>query len=220
MPATPPVLIRYNALRLARALQFIGYSTFAFVQWAARDAKGKSLPLLQGALLVPVAPAVRGAPTHWSRMDADAAAAPSTARAQAETGSTKLTVSFPQTPPTSPAVSPPRSRSVSPPDAVTYTQRGPPAPAAARGREKAEDFSVLAGVADDGSPRVLAESEYHRAVLISHNRRDPAALNATYALISALRGECDESGRVREPIDPRDPGVPSREGCRVGDRGR
>ena len=128
-------------------------------------------------------------------MDGDAAAAPSTARAQPETGTTELTVSFPQTPPTSPAVSPPRSRSVSPPDAITYTQRGPPAPAAARSSEPAEDFSVLAGVADDGSPRVLAESEYHRAVLISHNRRDPAALNATYALIAALRGECDERGQ-------------------------
>ena len=39
-------------------------------------------------------------------------------------------------------------------------------------------FDPLVDVAEDGSPRVLAESEYHRAVLISHNRRDPAALKA------------------------------------------
>eukprot|EP01046_Picozoa_sp_COSAG06_P004641 COSAG06_NODE_197_length_20471_cov_11.067053_7_plen_1228_part_00 len=51
------------------------------------------------------------------------------------------------------------------------------------------------GVARDGAPRVLQDNEYHRAVLISHCRRDPAALNATYALISALRaGRDDASG--------------------------
>ena len=33
--------------------------------------------------------------------------------------------------------------------------------------------------------------EYSRALLISHNRRDPAALNATYAMVRALRHQRD-----------------------------
>eukprot|EP01051_Picozoa_sp_SAG22_P012540 SAG22_NODE_1313_length_4774_cov_31.746310_5_plen_331_part_00 len=38
-------------------------------------------------------------------------------------------------------------------------------------------------------PRILKPAEYSRALLISHNRRDPAALNATYAIVRALRHE-------------------------------
>jgi hypothetical protein len=54
--------------------------------------------------------------------------------------------------------------------------------------------SLRDGVAPDGAPRVLENHEHHRAVLISHSRRDPAALNATYALISALRVGQDALG--------------------------
>eukprot|EP01044_Picomonas_judraskeda_P014972 COSAG03_NODE_2449_length_2748_cov_14.372971_3_plen_246_part_00 len=47
-----------------------------------------------------------------------------------------------------------------------------------------------------GGATVLAHGEYHRAVLVSHSRRDPAALNVTYALVSALRRELDpDTGR-------------------------
>ena len=64
-------------------------------------------------------------------------------------------------------------------------------PSAANGRAPAPpaaDFAVLP--ARPGSAP-LKEAEYHRAVLVSYSRRDPAALNAAHALVAALRGECD-----------------------------
>ena len=39
--------------------------------------------------------------------------------------------------------------------------------------------------------RILKPDEYSKALLISHNRRDPAALNATYAFVRALRHQLD-----------------------------
>jgi serine/threonine protein kinase len=59
-------------------------------------------------------------------------------------------------------------------------------------RRTSEAFQVYP-VPDPSGIRVLPEDEYHRAVLISHSRRDPAALNAVYALISALRAHTDPS---------------------------
>jgi hypothetical protein len=108
-------------------------------------------------------------------------------------------ISFPGLKPPSPATSPPRSPHVSPQrpwrphgeSSIVYTQRGP---AVEADSTASSPFGVMDGVAPDGAPRVLEDHEYHRAVLISHCRRDPATLNATYALISALRVGRDASG--------------------------
>lgn len=114
---------------------------------------------------------------------------------------TEMRVDFPRREVTSPATSPPRSPprprgadsspAISP---INYKQRGAVAAAAERAASGAANFDVMSGVADDGSPRVLKDREYHRAVLISHSRRDPPALNLTYALMHALRAECDDTG--------------------------
>jgi hypothetical protein len=78
-------------------------------------------------------------------------------------------------PPASPPVSPPRG------PIVHRTASAAWFPAAAAGRVRA---------------RILPAAEYSRALLVSHNRRDPAALNATYAMVHALRGQRDpETGR-------------------------
>ena len=58
-----------------------------------------------------------------------------------------------------------------------------------------------------GGAKLLSDTEYHRAILISHNRRDPAALNAVYALVGALRRE----------VDP-DTGKPFSEHCHMDSR--
>ena len=76
--------------------------------------------------------------------------------------------------PSTPPRSPPRLRldpSLNPPAFLTASEGG------------LEVYPVV----DSGAPRILEPSEYHRAVLVSHSRRDPAALNATYAMIWALR---------------------------------
>ena len=46
-----------------------------------------------------------------------------------------------------------------------------------------------------GGPIVLQDDEYCRSILISHNRRDPAALNLTYALVDGLRRGVDPETR-------------------------
>ena len=87
----------------------------------------------------------------------------------------------------SPAASPDRLR-------VDGTGGAPPLSAPSgepRGRGRgADDFGVY--VADpEGGPRILENREYNRSILVSHNRRDPATLNLTYALVGGLRTGTD-----------------------------
>ena len=51
--------------------------------------------------------------------------------------------------------------------------------------------AIAAGATKLPHPRILKQDEYSRALLISHNRRDPAALNATYIIVRAIRHQLD-----------------------------
>ena len=93
-----------------------------------------------------------------------------------------------------------RSAPASPGRTVTVSFRGlsPPAsPLASPERRRPPVIHLLPAATAAGAawllpkPRILRPDEYSRALLISHNRRDPAALNATYALVRALRHQLD-----------------------------
>ena len=94
----------------------------------------------------------------------------------------------PMSPAISPAHSPERLRI----DATAGPGPATPAHAAEnRGRAPpAGSFDVYR--ADPaGGPRILENREYHRSLLVSHNRRDPASLNLTYALVGGMRTGVD-----------------------------
>ena len=86
--------------------------------------------------------------------------------------------SNPSTPPRSPLASPPRLRI----DSRALQSRIPSPAAIDLHVGGYEVYSVPAS-----GYKILDLEEYHRAILVSHNRRDPAALNATYAMLWALR---------------------------------
>ena len=56
-----------------------------------------------------------------------------------------------------------------------------------RGDVQSRNFEVYPVVERDGGPTILDNHELHRAILVSHSRRDPAALNLTYAVTSMGR---------------------------------
>eukprot|EP01048_Picozoa_sp_COSAG05_P010357 COSAG05_NODE_906_length_6646_cov_15.962426_2_plen_446_part_00 len=91
-------------------------------------------------------------------------------------------------PPSSPAISPPRSPTASPerPRVDLSTRVSPGALISIHDHNPGLDWGTYE-VASDGGHKVLADNEYHRAVLVSHNRRDPAALNLVYTIVWALR---------------------------------
>ena len=51
LPIRPHLLLPLYHGALPMLRQFVGYSAFAFVQWVARDARGKRLPFAQSAVL-------------------------------------------------------------------------------------------------------------------------------------------------------------------------
>ena len=80
------------------------------------------------------------------------------------------------------------------PMTVVFTTRHPRSPAVSPTRSPRVEHHIEARHLAASKPRVLPTEEYDKALLISHCRRDPAALNVTYAFILALRCERGPDG--------------------------
>ena len=100
----------------------------------------------------------------------------------------------------SPAVTPPRG--TSPERLVATLSRTNSAEllvrrwGTSRGDAQSPNFEVYPVLDIHGGPAILGNHELHRAILVSHSRRDPAALNLTYAVVDGLRTGMDpETGQ-------------------------